>query len=137
MNTNKLVLGTLIGGIAVFLSGWLLYGIVFANALASAMPKMHAAQKEPDMVAMLLGNMALAFLLAYVFERWAGIRTFIGGLIGGATIGLLAALGYDGMFHATTNLMTWNGLILDTLIFGAMCAIAGGVIGAWLGYNRK
>jgi hypothetical protein len=138
MNTNKLLLGTLLGGVGYFLFGFILYGMVFRNTLASMMPNMASVQKEqPDMIAMVISNLAAAFLLAYIFEKWAGIRTFMGGLVAGATIGFLIGFSYDAAFHATSTLWTWDGLILDAVICAVVNGLAGGIIGWWLGYNRK
>ena len=138
MDTKKLSLGALAGGLTYFLSGWLLYGILFANMLGSVIPGMKAIERQsgPDMVAMLIGNLVAGFLLAYIFEKWAGIRTFMGGAIAGATIGFLVALGYDSVMHGTTTLMTWGGVVLDSIIYAVMSGLAGGVAGWVLGYKR-
>jgi hypothetical protein len=137
MNSTKLLLGTLAGFLGYFLSGYLLYNIVFANALASAMPNMHAAQSEPKMEALILSNLAAGFLLSWIFEKWAGIRTLSSGAIAGATIGALITLSYDCMFLGTTNLMTWSGVFLDMVIYGLCSAVAGALVGLTLGYKRK
>jgi hypothetical protein len=136
MNTNKLLVGALIGGVAYFLIGWILYGMVFMDTMAKMMPKMADIQREPDMIAMIIGNLVAGFLLAYIFEKWAGIRTFMGGLVAGATIGFLIAFGYDSVMHGTTNLMNWGAVILDSVIYTVMSGLAGGLIGWWLGYKR-
>ena len=140
MNTNKLLVGALLGGVAFFLLGWLFYGMLFTDTLASLMPEMAKIQRpgaEIDMVPMILGNLTTGLLFAYIFERWASVRSFMGGLVAGATIGFMLAFSVDCIWHATTNLMTWSGVILDSVIFTVMCGLAGGVIGWWLGYNRK
>ncbi len=140
MNTNKLLIGTLIGGVAFFALGAILYGMLLKNTMAEMMPGaagVMRADADMNMVAMIVGNLAAAFLLAYIFERWAGIRSFMGGMVAGATIAGLIALSYDSMMHGTTTLMTWGGVILDTVVSAVMGGVAGGVIGWWLGYNRK
>ena len=137
MNSTKLLLGTLAGFLGYFLSGFLLYTIVFKNALASAMPNMDAAQTEPNMAAIVFGNLASAFLLALIFERWANIRTLQTGAVAGGIIGFLIALGFDSMILGTTNLMTWGGVFLDGIVYAIISAIAGALIGFTLGYKRK
>lgn len=42
-----------------------------------------------------LSNLVMALMLAVVFEYWASIRTFVGGLKGGAILGFLFALSID------------------------------------------
>ena len=137
MDSTKLLLGTLAGFLGYFLSGFLMYTIVFKNALASAMPNMAAAQTEPNMAALVFGNLVSAFLLALIFERWASIRTLQTGAVAGGIIGLLIALGYDSMIHGTSNLMTWGGVFLDGVVYAIISAIAGALIGFTLGYKRK
>lgn len=136
MDTKKLLLGALAGGLTYWLAGWLLYGLLLADTLGSTMPGMKAIQREPDVVAILIGNLIGGLLLAYIFEKWAGIRTFMGGAVAGATIGLLIAFSYDSVMHATTTLMNWGGVVLDSLIYAVISGLAGGAAGWVLGYKR-
>lgn len=140
MNTNKLLVGSLLGGVAYFLLGWVLYGIIFKSTMESMMSSSASSvmksDADMDFVALIIGNLVAGFLLAYIFEKWASIRTFKGGLIGGAVLGFLIALSYDSVMLATTTLMTWGGVILDSVIYAIMGGLAGGVIGWWLGYKR-
>ena len=136
MNSTKLLIGTLAGFAAYFLSGFVLYTMVFASALESAMPNMKAAQTEPNMVAIVVANLAAGFLLAWIFERWASIRTLTSGAMAGGIIGFLIALSYDCMFLGTTNLMTWNGVLLDSVVYAIGSAIAGAAVGWALGFRR-
>lgn len=139
MNTNKLLVGGLIGGVAFFLLGWVLYGMLFGEMISSMMPNSAAVMRadgDMDMLILFLGNLATGFGLAYIFEKWANIRSFMGGLVAGAIIGLLFYFGFDAVLHATTTLATLNGIIVDTLIYTAMSGLAGGVIGWWLGFRR-
>lgn len=137
MNSTKLLLGTLAGFIGYFMGGFVMYTIVFKNALASAMPNMANVQTEPQMAALIFGNLVGAFLLAWIFERWAGIRTLGSGAIYGGLIGFLITLSYDSMINGTTNLMTWGGVFLDGIVYAIISAIAGALIGFTLGYKRK
>lgn len=137
MNSTKLLLGTLAGFIGYFMGGFVMYTIVFKDALASAMPNMAAAQTEPNMVALVFGNLVASFLIAWIFERWANIRTLGTGAIYGGLIGFLIAVSYDSMIHGTSNLMTWGGVFLDGIVYAIISAIAGALIGFTLGYKRK
>ena len=137
MNSTKLLLGTLAGFIGYFMGGFVMYTMVFKNALASAMPNMAAAQTEAKMEALVFGNLVASFLLAWIFERWASIRTVGTGAIYGGLIGFLIALSYDSMINGTSNLMTWGGVFLDGIVYAIISAIAGALIGLTLGYKRK
>ncbi|MBK8700402.1 MAG: hypothetical protein IPN29_13090 [Saprospiraceae bacterium] len=137
MNTKKFLVGALLGGIVAFMAGGMLYAVVFKDMLAEACPGLNAVSKDPpDMMAMIVGNLAMGTLLSYIFEKWAGIRTPLTGLTSGALIGALIAFSYDSMFHGTTTLMSWGGVILDTAIFAIVLGLTGAVVGWWLGFKR-
>ncbi len=137
MNTNKLAIGALLGFVVYFLGGFLFYTIVFKDIMASSNPGMAGTQRDPDMAAIVIGNLAAAFLLAYIFEKWASIRTWMSGAVAGATIGGLYGLAYDSLIHGTSNLMTWKGVLADVIVYALLSALAGAVIGWYLGYKRK
>ena len=136
MNTNRLLLGTLAGFIGYFAAGGLFYTVIFKDLLATTNPGMASVQTEPDMVAIAAGNLAAAFLLAYIFEKWAGIRHPLTGASSGALIGVLIALSYDSMIHGTSSLMTWKGVFVDVLVYGLVSAIAGALVALGLSIKR-
>ncbi|MFZ1748558.1 MAG: hypothetical protein WAU01_00125 [Saprospiraceae bacterium] len=136
MNFNRLLLGTLAGFIGYFALGGLLYTVVFADMLASTNPGMASVQAEPNMIGLVIGNLAGALLLAYIFEKWAGIRNWMTGATAGALIGGLVALGYDSMIHSTTSLMTWSGVLTDVFIYALCSAGAGALVAIGLSYKR-
>lgn len=133
---SKTIIAAVIGGLALFLLGWLLYGMLFKETLAgmtgSAGNWMRA---DDDLVfwALGLGNLIIAYLIAWIFSAWAGINTFGGGAQAGAMMGFLFALGFDMICYATSNMITLSGALLDVGISVVMWGIAGGLIGWWLG----
>ncbi len=134
---NKILIGGLIGGIAAFLLGWVIYGMALqglmeANTTEAAKSTMRA---EEDMVwwAMILGNLALGFLFALIYGRWANISTFKTGAIAGAVIGLLWGLSFDLMMYSMSTLYTLTGVAIDVIAFAVMCALVGGIVAWWLG----
>lgn len=136
MNTNKLIFGTLLGFVGYFMGGFLMYTIVFKDLLASTNPGMSGVQAEPNLIVLVVGNLAASFLLTYIFEKWAGIRTWMSGAISGAMIGALIAFSYDCMLLGTSTLMTWSGVFVDTLVYAIISAIAGALSGWMLGFKR-
>lgn len=138
MDAKKFAIGTVVGGIAFFLLGWLLYGMLFMNYFeANAGPATGVNKESMNMAALFLGNLAMAALLTLIFLRWANISTFMGGLKAGALVGLLVALGLDLTMFGSTNIMTLNGMVMDVVVYTVMSAIAGGVIGWLLGMGKK
>ena len=80
-----------------------------------------------------MGELSMAALVTMIFGRWASIKTFVGGMKGGAIIGLLAVLSFDMIFYGTTTLGTLTSTLVDPLIGMVRAAVAGGVIGWILG----
>jgi hypothetical protein len=79
-----------------------------------------------------------ALLLAYIFEKWAGIKTFVGGLKGGAIVFFLMSLSFQLMFMAFWNLTkNYIPFVADVVGSTVLGAIGGGVIGQVLGMMGK
>ena len=82
--------------------------------------------------AMIVGHLALGFLYALIFGRWAGISTFATGAKAGAVIGALISLGYSMILYGTTHVATLTAVSADIIITAVMSAIIGGVVGWYL-----
>jgi hypothetical protein len=136
MNTKKLTIGTILGFVGYFMGGFLLYNVVFKNLLESTNPGMSAVQAEPNIATLAIGNLVASFLLNHIFTKWASISTLLTGAIAGFTIGALLAFSYDCMLLGTTNLMTWPGVFVDTIVYGLISGLAGALIGWWYGYKK-
>ncbi len=136
MNTNRLLLGALAGFVGFFVAGYLCYDVLFGDLLASTNPGMASVQVEPNIVAIIISNLASGLVLAYIFERWARIRSVYTGAAAGAIIGLLTTLSYDSMIHGTTSLMTWNGVFVDTFVYTLISAVGGAFTAFGLSYKR-
>lgn len=136
MNNSKLIFATLLGFLGYFIGGFVMYTIVFKDLLESTNPGMVGIQAEPNMIVLVIANLAASFLLTYIFEKWAGIRAWMPGAISGLIIGALIAFSYDCMILGTTTLMTWSGVFVNTFIYGLISAIAGALSGWMLGFKR-
>ena len=93
----------------------------------------------PDFVYLVIANLVSAFMFAFVFDQWAGIKTFVGGLKGGAILMFFIAVTLDLQFLAFMNL--WKGgfvpIVVDVIAATVLGAIVGGVIGQVLGMMNK
>ena len=138
MDTNKMLWGTLAGGVTNFLLGWAIWGIALDAFFTKNAGTAQGVSKEmPDMLWLIIGSMALGALYTYIFNRWAGIKTFKGGATAGAVIAGLSGLANDSIMYATTNIMTLPGLGVDVLATIVSGALMGGVIGWVLGRNNE
>lgn len=136
MNTKFLVAGVL-GFVALFLLGWVVYGMLLGDTLAATMnPACTKTEAEMNLGLIALGNLFWSFALAFVLSNWSGGVTMASGAKAGAILGLLMAGAYDFMIYGSSNMMTSiNGVIYDMVITTVMFGIAGAVIGWWL--SRK
>jgi hypothetical protein len=135
MDTTKLILGTIAGTITSFIVGFLLFGFALAGFMAE-----NVAGKEPmDMVMLIVGHVFLALLITYIFLKWAGIKTIGGGATGGFIIGLLAALGFNFIWYATTTLFPGGltAVLVDAFGTAIVAAAAGAGAGWVLGRGKE
>ena len=102
-------------------------------------PEMAKFMNEvPQWIPLVLGNLVLALLVAYIFDAWAGIRTFAVVAKGGAIIMFLIAFHIQLMFLAFMRMSDClTPTIADFLGSTLMGAIGGGVIGQFLGMMNK
>ena len=137
MDIKKLLMGGIAGGVLFFLLGWLIYGMLlmsFMNGHTGAAGNI--ARAEPDFMYLIIGNLAMGFLMAYIFIK-AGINSLSSGLITGGVIGLLMAVGYNCLTYATTTAISKTGMAADVGAAAAMWAIAGALVGLIMGMGKK
>lgn len=134
MDLKKFSLGTLAGGVAFFIIGFLVYGLALADFMASNAGTATGVAKEPmEMWALILGNLGYGALLTYIFLQWASISTFATGAKAGAIIGFLVALYFDFLTYSMMNIITMTGVVVDIIVFTVVSALVGGVVGLVLG----
>ena len=134
MDTKKFLTGTVVGGIAYFILGYLFYAVLFGDFFAANSGGATGVDKTENMVwwSLILGNLVGAALLTYIFLKWAHISTFKSGLRAGAVIGLLMGLSFDLVMYATSYLLNLQAALMDAVIYTVMTALVGGAIGAVL-----
>lgn len=137
MNQTKLLVGTLVGSIANFLGGWIIFGMLLMKTMESNMVS-GVSKTEPNLLGIFASGLIYSFLMTYIFERWAGIRTLQAGAVAGAIISALASLSFDISLFSMANWFTsFSGVVVDVIANTANGALAGAAIGWFLGYNRK
>ena len=125
----KTLRGTVFGGIAFFLLGWLVYGILLMDFMIDHTNSV-ANRADEDMVlwAMFVSSLLLGLLLTLFLKR-SGAKTWMDGLKTGALFGLILGLSMDLSFYAMTTM--YNTLwvaIADALIYTIIIALVGLVI---------
>jgi hypothetical protein len=126
------------GGLVLFLLGWLIYGVILAGSMEGA-PCMRSHEEVEHYLHWIgIGNLFTGLAIAYVFSKIPALSTFGGGAMVGGITGILFSIGWDCLMYGTTTMMAEpSGIALDVVISGVMWAIAGGVIAWWLGRGPK
>lgn len=136
MDLKKLFVGGIIGGIANFFLGWLIWGILLmkfmrdhSNPTASVI-----FRTEADMVwwSLIVGNIALGFLVTYVLMK-SSVKTAGTGAATGFVLGLLIAGAVNGIQYAQMKVYGITALAVDVLAAAVVSCVAGAVVGWFLG----
>ncbi len=125
---TKILRGTVFGGIAFLLLGWLVYGILLKDFMA-ANSNSCAALSNADMIlwAMILSNLVLGLLVTLVL-KWSGAKSIVDGIKTGALFGLLFTLSMDLMMYSMTTMYNFTALIVDVIVMVILLAIVGAII---------
>ncbi|MEL6194845.1 MAG: hypothetical protein AAFR66_22480 [Bacteroidota bacterium] len=140
MNTNKILLSGLLGGVAAFFIGFLVFGIGLAGILESNMGSatgVMRADSDLNMVPMILGHLGIGMLLSYIFGHWASISTFSTGLKSGAIVGFMVGFIVHMINLGSTYLYNLTGTIIEILGITVVWALVGGIVGLLLGRIGK
>jgi len=135
MNSQKFVVGGIVGGIAYFILGWVIYGMLLKDFMTS---NGVALKANSDMVwwALVVGNLAGGFLLAYVIGK--GSASAARGAATGFVLGLLVSLGNDLINYAvSTNAGSLKVIAADVAASAVLSALTGAVVGAVMGMTKK
>jgi len=140
MDSKKFLMGTLVGGISFFLLGYLFYGVAlmgFFTTHSTAPAGSMKAMGDFAWWALILGNLAGAALLTWIFLKLGSVRSFGSGFVTAATIGFFIALSWDLISYATGNHLDLTGTFADVVVNALLNGIVGGIIGVVLGMGAK
>ena len=133
---NRFLIGGIIGGVAAFLLGYLIYGLAMGAMLNEhTMAGVNRPMEEFEWLWLVLGNLMVGFLAAYVLTK-SNTAGFAKGATVGAILGFLMSTAIDFTMYGTTNIMTLQGAFLDVVAFTIMMALVGGIIGVYLGRGK-
>lgn len=138
MKTQKILLGGIAGGVAYFILGWLVYGILLID-YSTANFNQCAMRPMEDIVwwSMILSNLAFGFLLSTVIS-WSNSTGIMSGLRVGGIIGFLLSVSLDFNFYGMTSMFSnFTAVFVDILAVTVMSAIAGIVTGWVMGMGKK
>lgn len=122
----KILRGTVFGGIAYFLLGWLVWGILLMDFFTANMNQC-AGRTDGQMIwwAIILSNLVMALLLTLVLH-WAKAKSIIDGLKFGALFGLLFGSGIAFSYWSmSTMYLNAGAMVTDILVSTVVMAVVG------------
>ena len=125
----KIIRGTIFGGIAFFLLGWLVWGILLMDfSKTNYNQSIYLPENEMIWWAMIVSNLVLSLLVTLILN-WAGVKSITDGLKIGAITGALYAFSVDlGMYSMTNVILNLTAVVVDTLAYALVTGIVGLVI---------
>jgi hypothetical protein len=138
MKTSKIIYGGLAGGLAFFLLGWLIYGILLRNFMQVNYNNC-ASRPMEEMIwwAIILSNLGMSYLIAIVIS-WANSRTIAGGIKIAAILGFLISASMDlSMYSMSTMFLNSKALIIDVFVSTLMWAAVGFIISLVMLMGKK
>ncbi len=137
MNT-KAILAGLAGGVFAFFAGWLIYGILLMDFMMDHTIKYDGLMKDPpDFVFIIISNLVYGLFFAFIFHRWANVKTLAGGFLNGMIISVFLVLSFDTSMYAFYNLFDMTAMLVDVAVGTIFGGLTGAVIGLVLGMGNK
>ena len=133
MDLKRFLTGTIVGGVVLFVLGWLFWMVLFAGFFEGVAGSATGVPKEPPVMwAFILGTLILAALYTLVIQ-WRGDSTIMDGLKTGALVGFLLWFGVDLILFSAWNVTTLTGVIADSILELVRTGVAGAAIVAVAG----
>jgi len=134
VDIKRLIIGTIVGGIALYILGYVIWVVIFADFFtANAGSATGVFRDNPVAWALALGTLSYAALLTLAIGTRAGSATIVDGVKVGAIVGFLMWFGVDFIHYGIANISNLTATIADSLLELVRAGISGGVIAAVLG----
>ena len=138
MDGKRFVIGTLAGGITMFVLGYLIFELMFGAFYAANIGSATGVTRDVTLVwAIALGTLSLAALVTLGVAGWPGSLTMGKGFKVGAIVGFLVWLGVDFIRYGMTNVPNLTRTLVDPLLEVVRTGIGGAVIAVVLGRFAK
>ena len=125
----KLILSTIIGGIVLFVLGWIFYGLIFMDFFKEGYGKIMRDSNDFKMWAIIVANLLQAFFLAWIYPKgYKGGSPAKEGFMYGIDLGALIGAPYVFYMWASYPIK-WQTALIDGIIVFVMTLITGLVIG--------
>ncbi len=137
---SKMIIYSFITGIAFFLFAYLVYvffpkdGFMDLSGGATGV-----IRNEGEIIwwAFIVSSLGFGFAITYVLRKWFDVNTLIGGMKAAALVAFLFELGSNLSWYSGSKLMNINGLVIKVVVFTLISAVAGGILGLYLGRTHS
>jgi len=123
MNVKNFFIGGIVGGIADFLMGWLVWGIL----LKDTFPKPENAGPD-NMLFIFLGCLFFGFMLSYVFAHGDGISACVPGIKMAAGIALFMSLCNNFFMNMYKDTIDVKLMLIDVVASIVVASVVGACI---------
>ena len=138
MDVKRIAIGTVVGGVSMFVAAYLIWVIALPamsignNLWEGAFEAAGGARESMILWASFLSNVTSAALVTLAIEK-NGLSTIGSGVKIGMVVGFLLWLGVDLAYYANTTIFDLTSTIVDPLLASIHFGIGGGAIAAVLG----
>ena len=134
MDIKRFIIGTVVGSIALYILGYLIWGLAFAEFYAANAGSATGVERDPPLMwAIALGSVSYAALLTLAIGARAGSATIVDGVKISAIVGFLMWFSVDFILYGLLNVSNLTVTLVDPLLAVIQAGIAGAVIAAVLG----
>ena len=117
MDTRRILLGTLVGGVAMYVFGYLIFELAFGGFYARNVGSATGVLRDtPLQWAVALGSLSLAALVTLAIEARPGPLTIGRGFTTAASVGFLLWLGVDLLRYGGTNVPNLTRTLVDPVL---------------------
>ena len=134
MDIKRLIIGTVVGAITLYILGYLIWELAFADFFAANRGSATGVARDTQVIwALALGTLSYAALLTLAIETRAGSATIVEGLKIAAIVGFLLWFSVDFIRYGLGNVWNLTVTIVDPLLELVRAGISGAIIAAVLG----
>jgi hypothetical protein len=138
MDSKRLIIGTVVGGITLHVLGYVIWVMALADFFAANTGSATGVSRDaPLMWAIALGNLSLGALLTLAIGSRPKFPSIGEGFKIGAIVGFLIWLGVDFILYGLNNVSNLTATIADPLLEIVHNGVAGTVIVAVIGRIRQ
>ncbi len=134
MDIKRFIIGTVVGAITLYVLGYLIWELAFADFFAANAGSATGVVKDPQVIwALALGTLSYAALLTLAIGTRGRSATIVDGLKIGAIVGFLMWFGVDFIHYGIGNVSNLTATLVDPLLELIRAGISGAVVAAVLG----